>query len=144
MPHDYPEPKEQAVPEGWLERGKMEWEFKCPDGWEVIQRWGDGHACRQKHGGLRVIIDCEVKADGLRWLHVSASRSGYTPTHNDMSFVKRDFIGGDLYAYSVWPPSDKHVNLHNYCLHLWACLDKENGKYLPEFSAVIDGIGASI
>ena len=23
MPHDYKEPKEQAVPEGWLERGKM-------------------------------------------------------------------------------------------------------------------------
>ncbi len=136
MPFNYPEPQEQPVPEGWLD-------FKCPDGWEVICKWGDGHACRQKNGGLRVIIDSEIKSDGKVWIHVSASRANYTPTHDDMSLVKQDFIGNGRYAYSVWPPAGNHVNIHKHCLHLWACLEGD-GRMLPEFSAEIDGVGKSI
>lgn len=36
----------------------MSWEFKLPEGWSLNQRWGDGYACLQKNGGLRVIVDC--------------------------------------------------------------------------------------
>jgi len=120
------------------------WSFTCPDGWEVIQRWGDGYAVRQKNGGIRVIVDCETKEDGREWLHVSASRAKWTPTHEDMTLVKRDFIGASRYAYSVWAPSENHVNIHAHCLHLWAMMDSQDGKVLPEFSAVINGIGRSI
>lgn len=38
-----------------------DWEFSCPEGWELLHRWGDGYALRQKGGGLRVLIDCESK-----------------------------------------------------------------------------------
>lgn len=121
-----------------------DWRFTCPKGWEVIKQWGDGFAVRQISGGLRVIVDCETKEDGREWLHVSASREKWNPTHEDMALVKRDFIGEDRYAYSVWAPSHNHVNIHPYCLHLWALMDSPDGKVLPEFSAIVDGFGRSI
>src|SRR4051812_14640431 len=112
----------------------MAWEFSCPKGWELVERWGDGYALRQKSGGLRVLIDCAPKADGAEWLHVSVSRKHWTPTHADMALVKQDFIGDDRYAYSVWAPKSRHVNIHAFCLHLWARMDNEDGQVLPEFS----------
>ncbi len=121
----------------------MSWEFKCPSGWYVNQKWGDGYACLQNSGGLRVIIDCEPKSDGKEWIHVSVSRKSWTPSHEDMALVKRDFIG-DLYAYSVWPPREVYVNIHNHCLHLWALADNSDGRVLPEFRAVLEGIGRSV
>jgi hypothetical protein len=122
----------------------MIWEFKCPKGWEVIRPWGEGYACGQKGGGLRVIIDCEQKADGSPWLHVSVSRKSWTPTHEDMALVKHDFIGDDRYAYSIWPPVEHYVNIHQHCLHLWARMDSPDGRVLPEFSAELEGIGKSV
>ncbi len=121
-----------------------DWIFECPKGWEVIQRWGDGYACGQQRGGLRVLIDCEEKADGSPWIHVSVSRKSWTPTHEDMALVKHDFVGDDRYAYSIWPPVSQYVNIHKHCLHLWAKWDSPDGRVLPEFSAELDGIGRSV
>jgi len=119
------------------------WNFKCPAGWEVINRWGDGFAMRQTTGGLRVLVDCEFKDDDKPWLHVSVSRKSWTPTHEDMAIVKQAFIGPDRYAYAVWPPQSEYVNIHAHCLHLWACMEGD-GRILPEFSAKLEGIGKSI
>ncbi len=121
-----------------------DYRFKCPHGWEIIKPWGDGFALRQKDGGLRVVVDCETKEDGREWLHVSASRAKWTPSHEDMALVKRDFIGDERYAYSVWVPTENHVNIHSHYLHLWAMMDSPDGKVLPEFSAVLDGIGRTV
>ena len=120
------------------------WGFRCPDGWEIVHPWGDGYALRQSAGGLRVIVDCEVKGDGSPWLHVSVSRKSWTPTHDDMALVKRDFIGEDRYAYSIWPPKVQYVSIHAHCLHLWARLDGANGRVLPEFSVELPTVGRSI
>lgn len=117
------------------------WSFECPKGWEVIQRWGDGFFCAQKDGGLRALIDCSVKEDGRWWLHLSVSRKKWTPTHEDMAKCKVDFLG-DRYAYAVWPPPDRYVNIHPHCLHLWARFD--GAPMLPEFDSVIEGLGRSI
>lgn len=57
--------------------------------------------------------------------------------------MKQDFLG-NRYAYSVWPSSEVYVNIHAYCLHLWALVDKENGMVLPEFSSVVPGVGVSV
>lgn len=121
---------------------EMIWNFKCPKNWEIIQPWGDGFALREKDGGLRVIIDCEVKSDGFDWIHISVSRKSWTPTHEDMVKVKQDFLGIDCYAYSIWPPEDMYVNIHSHCLHLWSRLD--GSRILPEFSEVLPLIGRSI
>jgi hypothetical protein len=123
----------------------MDWDnFKAPKGWEIVDRWGEGYRLSQKNGGLRVIVDQEIKADGCRWLHVSVSRKSWTPTHEDMVLVKHDFIGEDRYAYSIWPPREQYVNIHKHCLHLWARIDQADGRVLPEFSAELPGIGKSI
>ncbi len=121
----------------------MDWKFECPKGWEVIQKWGDGYAVREKDGGLRVLVDCEEKEDGRQWLHVSYSRKSWTPNHDDTVKIKNAFIGSDLYAYAVFPPEENYVNIHAHCLHLWAMMEGD-GKVLPEFSGVIPGIGRSI
>lgn len=122
----------------------MEWEFKCPSGWQVVGRWGDGWACREREGGLRVLVDCEEKSDGTQWLHVSYSRATSVPTHDDTCKVERAFFGLDCYAYAVFPPSTLYVNIHPNCLHLWGRWDASDGRVLPEFSAILEGIGRSI
>ncbi len=121
---------------------EFEWEFRCPKGWEVIGRWGNGFQVRQKDGGLRVLVDCEFKSDGMPWLHVSYSRKDWDPSHADTVMVKADFIG-DRYAYAVMPPSSHYVNIHSHCLHLWACMEGD-GRILPEFSAEVENVGRSI
>ena len=122
----------------------MNWEFKCPLAWQVVERWGDGFAVRQREGGLRVLVDCEKKEDGRPWVHVSVSRQDRTPSHDDMTIVKRAFIGEDRYAYSVFPPGERYVNIHKHCLHLWALWEGEEGAVLPEFSGYVAGVGTSI
>lgn len=119
------------------------WQFECPKGWTIIQRWGEGFALRETTGGLRVLVDCSFKDDGEAWLHVSYSRKDWTPNHADTVKVKEAFIG-DRYAYAVFPPASLYVNIHPHCLHLWARMSGD-GRVLPEFSAVIDSVsGRSI
>jgi hypothetical protein len=119
----------------------MSWQFECPKGWSVLQPWGDGWVLVDENKTLKVIIDCEVKTDGAEWLHVSYSRRSWTPTHEDTCKVKAAFIG-DRYAYAVFPPVERYVNIHPYCLHLWARLD--GSPVLPEFSEILPGIGVSV
>ena len=113
-----------------------------PDSWKIIRLWGLGYVLISKTG-LRAIIDCSKKDDNNFWVHISVSRSNRTPSHEEMASVKRDFLG-DRYAYSVWPPQSQYVNIHAYCLHLWARVDTGDGRVLPEFSSELDGIGVSI
>ncbi len=120
-----------------------DWQFVCPKGWQVIERWGDGYALRETGGGLRVPIDCSAKADGNQWIHVSFSRKAWAPNHADTVKVKDAFIV-NRYAYVVYPPSDRYVNIHPFCLHLWAKLDEGDGAALPEFSGELEGIGKSV
>jgi hypothetical protein len=108
-----------------------------PDGWRYIQDWGLGHAFAHTNG-LRVLIDASQKEDDRWWVHVSVSRKSWTPTHEDMCMVKRDFLG-DRYAYAVYPPQEQYVNIHAHCLHLWS-LAEGDGRVLPEFSGEISGI----
>jgi hypothetical protein len=116
-----------------------DWDYKTPRGWTILQPCGSGLAL--KKGELLVIIDCSIKQDGNCYIHVSVSRPNRTPNHEEMKAVKNDFLG-DRYAYSVWPPANKYVNIHKHCLHLWARVDGQ--PVLPEFSGIVDGVGRSI
>lgn len=109
-----------------------------PEGWEIIQEWGLGYALRHRNG-LRVLVDCGLKDDDKFWLHVSFSRAKSMPTHEDSCFVKQAFIG-DRYAYAVFPPKSQYVNIHQFCLHLWALVDDSDGRALPEFSGEYMGV----
>lgn len=109
-----------------------------PKNWLFYGSWGESLIFL--YGKLRVIIDCEFKEDGNKWMHVSASTKNYLPTHYDMQKIKNDFIGEDYYAYSIWPPKSEYVNIHPHTLHLWAIINDMNGKILPEFSGKIGDI----
>jgi hypothetical protein len=103
-----------------------------PKGFEYVGNWGPGGHIFLK-SGLCVIIDCSKKSDGKQWCHVSYSRKLRVPDHKDTILVKKSFIGPSRYAYAVYPPFDKYVNIHPFCLHLWS-LCEGNGRVLPEFS----------
>jgi hypothetical protein len=97
--------------------------------WPMIQEANDGFIFRSANG-IDVIISGQIE-DGKRWLHVSLSRKHRMPTYEDIALVKRAFIGDGLKAIMIFPERKYHVNLHSFCLHLWACLEDDQ---LPKFS----------
>ena len=122
--------------------GRLLWmdSFKpdpLPRSWRILQDGLDG--CAYGHAnGLMVILSGNRESDGRRWLHVSCSHRRHLPSWEEMRMAKDLFIGPDRYAAQIFPPSARHVNLHPYCLHLFACVD---GDWpLPEMSTVIAGV----
>ena len=96
---------------------------------EKIEERLDGVAYRSPDG-IIVIISKAVEQDGKEWMHVSFSRKNRMPSYNDMALVKAVFIGPDKDAVMVLPRKSKHVNIHNYCLHLFTTEELP----LPDFT----------
>lgn len=105
--------------------------IKIPPGWRLIEQRIDGEMFHNIKKNLVVISSIGKELDGKTWQHVSVSHKKRVPNYNEMNYVKRFFIGEDEYAISIWPPKDKHVNIHPNCLHLWHCLDEYP---LPDFT----------
>lgn len=84
-----------------------------------------------EHNGLRIIASAGEYDDGREWLHVSVSRKSRVPSYDELTRIKRDFIGDDKKAVLVLPEKKNHVNIHDYCLHLFYSAENP----LPEFSA---------
>jgi hypothetical protein len=101
-----------------------------PDGWTIVQPWGDGNAYRHRTG-LRVIVST-ADYDGRDWMHISCSRGDRLPSWDDLRFAKATFAGEARYAYQVFPPAEKHINIHAFTLHLWVPLTGE--PPLPDFT----------
>jgi hypothetical protein len=80
---------------------------------------------------MSVIFSGAVEQDGKRWLHVSCAFANKLPTFDDLRQIKEVFLGTEAYAVQVFPPQKHYVNIHPYCLHLFACID---GYPLPEFT----------
>lgn len=99
--------------------------------WQTLQPFGDGNAYRHRNG-LRVIVTTADFPDGRDWMHISVSRADRLPNWDDLKLVKSTFAGNDRYAYQVFPPADQHVNIHDFCLHLWVPLTGE--PPLPDFT----------
>lgn len=108
---------------------------KLPSDVRLIERRIDGAAYLCAHG-LSVIASGDTEADGKRWLHVSCAHRRQLPTWEELRWVKETFVG-DRYAVQEFPPPDRYVNIHPYCLHLFACLDEWP---LPEFSGLVGGM----
>ena len=103
-----------SVPEGWI----------CDES-PMYGQWFF------RKDGLKAHASLRREADGKRWLHVSLSYSDKMPTYEDMKEVKTLFIGPKQVAYQLFVDDDKHVSWHDYCLHLWHCVD---GPVTPDFS----------
>jgi len=106
-----------------------------PDGWSYVlppitERFTDGTA--ERHSGRSVIVSC-ADHDGDEWVHASLAGTE-TPTYVELTWLHRA-VFRDGYAYQVFAPRDKHVNIHEHALHLWGRLD--GTPALPEFSGAL-------
>lgn len=105
--------------------------------WQIMNDLPDGWQLRHRSRRLVVIWSLALEDDDRPWLHVSCSHAERPPLHHEMAMVKELFVG-DRYAYAVWPPVDRYVNLHAHVLHLWAPWWPESeGLPLPELSKVL-------
>lgn len=100
-----------------------------PYGWRE-RTFGPGrHFWRQD--GLSVIVTGGLHSDGRKWLHFSVARPDRLPTWDDLKETKRLFLGPERKAIQVIPKDSQYVNIHPYCLHLFACLSDDG---LPDFT----------
>lgn len=110
----------------WLPKSLPEaWERLSPDGWD-----DDGAAWDNRGMGLRVILSVGREEDDRLWLHASVSRRSRVPTYEDLAVLRNLFLGNRK-AVMVFPEERNYVNIHPYCLHLFAAVDHDP---LPEFS----------
>lgn len=80
--------------------------------------------------GLMILASAGEYDDGNEWLHVSVSRKSRIPTYDELTRIKRDFIGDDKKAVMVLPEKKNHINIAETCLHLFYSAKNQ----LPEFS----------
>jgi hypothetical protein len=76
-----------------------------------------------------------IASDLLGWDHVSVSRIDRCPTWAEMEQVKRLFFRDDETAMQLHVPTDQHINVHRFCLHLWRPQDRD----IPRPPAVMVG-----
>jgi hypothetical protein len=107
---------EPILPPGHWVRG-TDIEFPPDSGNAACTTWV--HAFTE----LRVLRSKSKVRDGGTWWHVSVSRSDRMPTWSEVMKVRNEFLGPEVEAYQVLPRHQDHVNIHNYCLHLWAPVD---------------------
>lgn len=97
-----------------------------PIGWERIQTTEDGARYLYRRSGiapvLSVIISGCIELDGKRWIHVSCAYMGAN---------RNTLLGRDAKAIQVLAPASEHITIHDFCLHLWHCVD---GDPLPDFT----------
>lgn len=91
-------------------------------------------------GRSRIIVSSSPGLDpddpAVEWVHASISRRDRMPSYEDLTTLHRAVFGGG-WAYQVFAPPSDHVNIHEYCLHLWGRAD--GAAVLLNF-----GIGGSI
>ena len=101
-----------------------------PPSWRVVARAEDGVKILSRDG-LSIIASLEIH-EGRKWIHVSCARRDRLPSWDDLRLVKSTIITDARHAYSVMPTKEEYVNIHNFCLHLFAPLDGE--RALPDFT----------
>jgi len=79
------------------------------------------------------IIVTQAEHEGADWLHASIAWDDAMPDYEDLTALKLAVFGPHREAYQVFPPASRHVNIHDYALHLWGRADGRN--VLPLFGA---------
>jgi len=99
--------------------------------WSTPRPFGpDGWSCTELSGSASVIVSCGPH-DGRDWVHASIARTTAMPSYADLKLLHHA-VFGDGYAYQVFAPADRHVNIHNFALHLFGRLD--GAAALPDFT----------
>lgn len=92
-----------------------------PSAWRRAPGPPDQYRFENRRSGLRVIISVD-RIGEIPTLHLSVSRRSRTPNWSDLRAVKNLFIGPEQEAHQIMPPESQYVNLHPYCMHLWAAM----------------------
>lgn len=66
-----------------------------------------------------------IASNGEGWEHVSVSLRNRCPTWEEMDFIRSLFFRDDETVMQLHVPRTHHVNVHNFCLHLWRPLNAE-------------------
>ncbi|HEY9314613.1 DUF7694 domain-containing protein [Williamsia sp.] len=105
--------------------GRKEWHVPIafgPAGWRFDSILHDARV-------LATISDLPDTA-GVEWIHASISHPDTTPTYDELVLLHRAVFPG--HAYQVFVPTDSHVNIHPYALHLFGRAD--GAAELPNFA----------
>lgn len=113
-----------------MEKNNYQIEKKNIPGFIIREKKIDGYMYHNKSMGLLVIQSISREEDGRLWIHTSFSRRSRIPTYQDITFIKKNFIGDEQKAVMVFPEKEHYINIHPYCLHLFHCL---NRNPLPNF-----------
>lgn len=73
----------------------------------------------ESSGETMRIISSGIQPRG-GWEHVSVSLWNRCPTWEEMSLVKSLFWDDGETVIQFHPPKSKHINFHQFCLHLWS------------------------
>ncbi len=111
-----------------------------PPMWKKLVEGADGRMWSLPNRTMTLIESVAIEDDGLVWHHVSIARRDRTPTWEELAAAKDVFMGNDVEAYVVFPVAAEYVNAIPHCLHVWRCLEARDGKVLPRFAAVINGV----
>lgn len=60
-----------------------------------------------------------IATAGEGWDHVSVSRPDRPPTWDEMSAMHRRFFLPGATVMQLHVPTNRHINIHPHCLHLW-------------------------
>jgi len=94
---------------------------------------GYGFAYDLAREKARVIVTLGAAGESDREdrVHASLSRPDRMPSYDDLVMLHHAVWGDTGYAYQVFAPRSRHVNIHPNALHLWGLLD--GSPELPEF-----------
>jgi hypothetical protein len=88
---------------------------------DVARLWGDygDSTCGAFMIPFQGIVLKVIASSGGGWDHVSVSLPNRCPSWDEMSYIKSLFFKDDEMAIQYHMPAAKHINIHNFCLHLW-------------------------
>jgi hypothetical protein len=67
-----------------------------------------------------IVSDKAMNKKDPAWEHVSVSMKDRNPTWDEMCEIKAIFWDEEDCVVQYHPPKSDYVNIHPYCLHLWA------------------------
>ncbi len=115
---------------------------KIPPGWILHEQSSRHELWLRPSKTLSVIVSIE-RHDEKLWQHCSIAHPKRMPSYDELTFMRRHWMGAEIPAIMVFPAREHHVNTHKFCLHLYACLEP-GGSGLPEFSTMVPGLGRQI
>ena len=101
--------------------------------WATPYRYGaDTWVFDNFDGRTRILVsDDPVAEPGVMWVHASISDRHAMPTYHQLKMM-HDAVFDGGWAYQVFTPPSDHINIHNYCLHLFGRIDGKPA--LPDFT----------